>query len=403
MERIIKASSLDFNNTHPVLSFGELHLFLANHGCIITTSLGHVIVWGQNTFGRFGDFWLDKSNNSSDLVDAPKITLPNLNLDDQEYFTQVSIGNSHVGYLTNFGCLITAGKNDQGQLGRNKEYNYWIIINDEFGLVDQDKISFIHFVPDQSLALTQTSRVFVWGRNRLDLVDNKKPRITKPTDITAQFQLGSKDKITHIQLVYDVSYGTKGSEDIQAIYVINHDQIFLKEKNKNINVNQSFDRSHFEVLKLISEGGTHLVLTKDYYLYYFGVNMLDKTKLIEKPIRLDALISLTKGDNIVDVKISENLIFFLTKKGRVFVFGTNLYNLMLDQRIQTTETPLEITNAIKLPENETIAQIGCNNFNLAVVTSSNRLMIWGSNKFGTIGDRSTNDAPVPYDLTLPLF
>lgn len=42
-------------------------------------------------------------------------------------------------------------------------------------------------------------------------------------------------------------------------------------------------------------------------------------------------------------------------------------------------------------------------FNLAVVTSRNRLLIWGSNQFGTIGDRTTNDSPVPYEVTLPLF
>jgi alpha-tubulin suppressor-like RCC1 family protein len=157
------------------------------------------------------------------------------------------------------------------------------------------------------------------------------------------------------------------------------------------------------VLKLTSEGGTHLLLTKDYCLYYFGVDIFDKTKVIKKPVRLDSLISLTKGDYIEDVKISKNLFFFLTKKGRVFVFGNNQYNQMLDQRIQSTETPLEITQDIKLTEKEKITKIGCNDFNLAVVTSLNRVMIWGSNKFGTIGDRTTNDSPVPYELTLPLF
>jgi alpha-tubulin suppressor-like RCC1 family protein len=403
MVKIIKASKLDFKNPYPVFSDGDLHLFMANHGCIFTTSLGHVIAWGQNTFGRFGYFWLDKSNNSSALVDSPQITLQTHELKDHEYFTQVSFGHSHVGYLTNFGALITAGKNDQGQLGKNKEMKSWTLINDEFDLDDQDKIIHIHFVPDQSLALTQTSRVYVWGSNRLDLVDNKKPKITKPTQITTQFQLGSTDRITHLQLVYDAAYDAKGSKDTQAIYVVNGNQVFLKEKNKIINITKLFDRPHLEVLKLTSEGGTHLLLTKEYCLYYFGVDIFDKTKVIKKPVRLDSLISLTKDDYIEDVKISKNLFFFLTKKGRVFVFGNNQYNQMLDQRIQSTETPLEITEAIKLSEKEKITKIGCNDFNLAVVTSLNRVMIWGSNKFGTIGDRTTNDSPVPYELTLPLF
>jgi alpha-tubulin suppressor-like RCC1 family protein len=403
MVRIIKASALDFKKTCPVFPNEELRLFMANHGCFVTTSRGHVIAWGHNTFSRFGHYWLDKSNNSSDLVDSPKITLTNYPLQNHEYFSQVSFGDSHVGYLTNFGYLLVAGKNDQGQLGKNKESHDWISINDEFDLADHDKICHIHFVPDQSLALTQTSKVFVWGSNRLELVDHKKPKITKPTDITTQFQLDSNHKITHIQLVYDATYDAKGSKDTQAIYVVNHNQIFLKEKNKNINITKLFDQPHLEVLKLISEGGTHLLLTKDYCLYYFGVDILDKTKVIKKPIRLDSLIHLTKDDNIEDVKISKSLLCFLTKKGRVFVFGANLYNQMLDQNLQSTDKPFEITKAVQVSEDEKITKIGCNDFNLAVVTSLNRVLIWGSNKYGTIGDRTTNDSPVPYELTLPLF
>jgi uncharacterized repeat protein (TIGR02543 family) len=128
-----------------------------NHTTALTT-LGRIFSWGNNSIGQLG---------SGTNVTRLTPTLISLNgLDNGETIVNITSGTSYSFALTSNGRLYGWGLNSGGQLGdgsNTNRYNPTFIFFD--GLENGEKIQMANAGSAQSVAVTTSGRVFVWGLN----------------------------------------------------------------------------------------------------------------------------------------------------------------------------------------------------------------------------------------------
>lgn len=97
-------------------------------------------------------------------------------------------------------------------------------------------------------------------------------------------------------------------------------------------------------------------------------------------------IQLEKDDMIVDIQAGYAHVGILTSLGRVFLWGSNAYQQIKDDSDVSYETPLEITAYLRLVDEEKVTALRLGGFHTGVVTSFNRVILFGLNKSGQIGN-----------------
>ena len=90
----------------------------------------------------------------------------------------------------------------------------------------------------------------------------------------------------------------------------------------------------------------------------------------------------------------------LTSLGRVFVWGS-MTNLMCPETLTHLQTPypVDVTAWLLLDEGETIVDLIMSAQHSLVLTSNGRLLTWGGNHAGQLGDGTTDRSYAPVDIT----
>lgn len=149
-----------------------------------------------------------------------------------------------------------------------------------------------------------------------------------------------------------------------------------------------------EVTKTISfshaSGKTSsLMLSQDGIVYGFGLwgeinNPSCQLKIVE-PKSIATPLLLDEDDQFVSVASGEQHSFLLTKKGRIFGFGSNEHNQLLLNDSLFSSKLIEITDYFNLDVNDKIERISCgSNFNV-VLTKKHQVITFGENQFGQLG------------------
>ena len=97
---------------------------------------------------------------------------------------------------------------------------------------------------------------------------------------------------------------------------------------------------------------------------------------------------------MVAISVSENLLYVLTEKGHVLATGNQIHNRLLDYNADTygssTSKPFDLSGRIPLLPQERIAKTYAFLSNGAVITTQGRLLMWGANSEGELGNGTTN-------------
>lgn len=109
-----------------------------------------------------------------------------------------------------------------------------------------------------------------------------------------------------------------------------------------------------------------------------------------------------KNDKIIDVVLGEHHSMMLTKQGSVYTWGDNQYGQLGNGSTVASLVPVDITEKFTLHESEQIQTIMSGWGHSAVITSLNRILIWGRNDSGQLGNGTTVNQLTPQDIT-PLF
>ncbi|NLZ61530.1 MAG: hypothetical protein GX904_01895, partial [Acholeplasmataceae bacterium] len=113
------------------------------------------------------------------------------------------------------------------------------------------------------------------------------------------------------------------------------------------------------------------------------------------PTEITSGFALSEGETIVSVSIGTVHSSALTSSGRVFMWGDNQFGQLGDGTTDDRFTPTEITSGFNLSEGETIVSLSLRNMYSSALTSSGRVLMWGSNNNGQLGDGSTTDRSTP--------
>ncbi|MQY14323.1 hypothetical protein SRB5_44870 [Streptomyces sp. RB5] len=108
-------------------------------------------------------------------------------------------------------------------------------------------------------------------------------------------------------------------------------------------------------------------------------------------------VTLPDGVRLTDVEAGAFHNLAVTSEGRVLAWGHNSQGQLGDGSTQDRSTPAEAA----LPDDVTVTQVaGGGEFTLALA-SDGRLFAWGDNAYGQLGTGDLMDHPTPVEVTLP--
>ncbi len=180
---------------------------------------------------------------------------------------------------------------------------------------------------------------------------------------------------------------------------------------ENVTLYAKWDAVEYEITYVESIGATiqevfvgnghTFVLTTDNRLIGFGwLGTTYQTTMDKSPAPLDItpMLGLQTNEEIVGFA-SDNNFFVLTDLGRVLAWGTNGYGAMGDGTNVGSKLAVDITHQFTLLPDEKIMFIRTRYNQSFAVTNFGRLFGWGSNNYGQLGNGTQTDQYDPQDLT----
>ncbi|QLY40670.1 hypothetical protein HF295_07345 [Hujiaoplasma nucleasis] len=207
-----------------------------------------------------------------------------------------------------------------------------------------------------SLALTSQGKVFAWGQNTYGQLGNSTfDQKILPLDISQYFELVDNETIIQI------SAGAIHSAALSS----NH-RLFTWGNNDHHQLGD----------------GT------------FGPSSGEST-----PKDITDEFSLESGEYIESIAMGTFHSSALTSEGRLFLWGNNELGQIGNNSTSNQALPLDVTEYLNLNANESIIQVELANTNTAVLTNQNRLLIWGDNYYGQLGNGNNNNSSLPIDIS----
>lgn len=117
------------------------------------------------------------------------------------------------------------------------------------------------------------------------------------------------------------------------------------------------------------------------------------------PTQITHWFPLDKEDIIVDISTGDRHTAAITASGRLFMWGGNEFGQLGDGTTNPKNTPTDITSHLNLENNETVIDVELGLFHSAILTSKGRMLLWGYNQNGQIGDETQTNRPFAYDIT----
>ena len=372
----------------------------------VLTSLGRVFTWGENTVGALGDGTTIDKNIPVDITDM-------FGLAEGEFITNISLGYSHSAALSSQGRLFTWGNNLDGQLGDGTNIDRLLPtdITNNFNLEFGENFIWIALGGFHSFALTSDYRIFTWGANESgQLGDNTTISKNLPVEITDNFELDLSEHVLYASLGFRHS-AILTSDDRLIVWGDNTYGQLGDSTYENsllpIDITDNFSLNPLEYIIRFSLGYNHsAVITSEGRLFIWGSNeggQLGDGTFVDKntPILASSFFTLETEEIITNFSLGRYHTIVYTSHERVFSFGDNTFGQLADGGIVTiSNTPIEITDHFVLALGETIYDISSFNSHVFIITSEGKLISWGYNLYGTLGDGTNSDRYYPEETPI---
>jgi alpha-tubulin suppressor-like RCC1 family protein len=175
--------------------------------------------------------------------------------------------------------------------------------------------------------------------------------------------------------------------------IYNPDQtsdIVIDEDESIIDFNLSF----YHAMLLTSKGDLYSWGTNHHGILGYG--NLDQSNT---PINIESYFDFDSNERVRDIQLGVAHSAALTSENRVFVWGLNNQGQFADDQTVVSHVPRDITNSLNLSDNENIVKLSSGYYHLGALTSNNRLLVWGNNDYGQLGDGTQTKRFSPVDIT----
>jgi len=364
------------------------------------TSDGRLFIWGRNDSGQLGDNSIEDKTSPIDIT-----TLFNLSKDDK--IIQVSLGYFHSSALTSNGRIFMWGYNSEGELGDDTTIDKIVPteITGQFNLLEEDKIIQVYIGGFHSSALTSNGRIFMWGYNENgQLGDNTTTNKLVPTEVTNYFNLAIDDKI--VQVILGGSH-TSALTLNGRIFMWGYNEFGQLGNNSTTNrlipteITNRFNLASEDRIIQISMGRHHSsALTLNGRTFTWGLNIVGQlgditqiNKLI--PVEITNRFNLTLEDRIIQISMGGYHSSAVTFSGKIYVWGYNEYGQLGDNTTTNKLIPFEITNQFNLDLGDKIKQVSLGFFHSSILTTNHKFFVWGNNNEGQLGDSTIINKGTP--------
>jgi alpha-tubulin suppressor-like RCC1 family protein len=283
--------------------------------------------------------------------------------------------------------LETWGRNDLNQLGDGTSNNRSLPVKIKLPpgvTVTSASTGCIH-----TLALTSTGQILAWGINRGDeLGDNGIAFPGSSTPVTVQTPPGSK--ITAIAAGCSFSLALTSTGDVLA---------WGQDNSFEFPVPTPVKLPDGVTIKGISAGWSHaLAVTTTGQVYAWGSD--SNGELGDGGGAAQAtpqLVNLPPGTNVTAVSAGENYSLALTSQGQVLAWGLNAQGELGNGTTTGSGTPV----MVQLSAGTKVKALSASCTHTLALTSGGKVLAWGDNTSGQLGDGTVQSSDVPVTATLP--
>jgi len=386
----------------------EMTAFGGGHS-VATTSDNRLFTLGDNSLGQLG--------NQTDLSSPSPVFVKSLSGD--ENFISIDAGWVHSGALTSKGRLLMWGYNVDGQLGDGTFLNRDVPIDISmyFNLEPNEKIIEISLGRFHSLALTSLGRLFSWGDNLWGQIGVDEEIVfssENPLDITSAFRLNPNETIVLIEAGDNhngviTSNGRIFTWGQNVWGQLGFDDDVLFYSSEPLDITESLNLSSNEIIIDLTFGFVHsMALTSEGRVLAWGSHgagqlglgaISDEIFYTHEPIEISLFFGLSSAESVIAIEAGRSHNLALTSGGRLLSWGYNEYGQVGDRSTENRFSPRNITSQINFRQVERILVLNLGENVSSVITSEGRLLVWGQNTYGQIGNNTYTDRITPLDIT----
>ncbi|KAI4466478.1 regulator of chromosome condensation (rcc1) repeat [Holotrichia oblita] len=298
-------------------------------------------------------------------------------------------GAGHSLILDQNGHVYCCGWNSKGQLGISDESGKF----EQIEIIKDRRMVQICCGWDFSAALSDNSKLFVWGNNAYTQLGLSKS-ITC-TGIPSMLQVSQKlatgftyvscglrhsALITRDRSLLVAGTGTKG-------------QLGLGDNFSDDNYLSLSKVPELQDIESVACGQNHTIaLRSDGTVYAWGDNRYGQLGVDPAKPNSFVPIQVFRDESIASVHSGWTHSAALTKNGRVMVWGRNSYGQLGCQKKQVSH------KAELIPDLEDVAQLSLGSEHNLAVTGDGRLFSWGWNEHGSCGNNNTDNVLKPMQI-----
>ncbi len=173
-------------------------------------------------------------------------------------------------------------------------------------------------------------------------------------------------------------------------------------------ISKNFNFAETETVKTIAFGYYYIaVLSSAGRVFTWGENKYGElgngsTYNSDTPINITDEFDLAVSEKIVSLAVGYKHTVALSSMGRVFTWGFNSSGQLGDKTLISKSSPLDITESLNLGLDEFVINVYAISGRCFVITSTGRLIGWGNNETGELGDNTFFVRQSPIDIT-PFF
>lgn len=353
----------------------------ATAGTALVTG-GLVQAWGDNKDGQLGDGTIRARHEPVSVQLPAGVTV-----------TAVATGGKHSLAVTSAGKVLAWGNNFYGQLGDGSTKDSHIPV--AVALPKGIKVVAVAAGGTSSLAVTATGKVLAWGDNHYGQLGNAS---TVNSDVPVRVRLPPGASVVAVRASYNyamaltagghvLTWGYNGSGQLgTGFHTASEIPVRVKLPPRTM------------VAAIATGGYDGLVLTRSGRVLAWGDNR--NGQLGNGTYHSSALpvaVKLPHGVEIIAIGGGSQHSLALTSGGRVLAWGYNAFGQLGTGLADGSNVPVRV----RLPAGVRVTQVSAGGGFSIALTAAGRLLAWGHNEFGQLGDGGTASSRLPVAVRLP--
>jgi len=290
-----------------------------------------------------------------------------------------------------------------------QEMTYEPTTNIEMTIEIGTEFSLFEMAKYHSIAITPNNQVYGWGNNQFGQLGELSNSSSNIVNLTHYFELSTNEDIIDIALG-DFHSSILTSEGHLFAWGSNaQGQIGDETTNSRyipVEVSQHFNLNQDERLIDIESGaGNMMALTSEGRVFSWGYNDYGQVGLgptnsaYTEAVDITDSLNLSLNEEVQKISIGYHHSAILTSNGRILLWGYNNVGQLGNGTIASVFMPTDHTQYLPLRDGEVITDIELGYYHSMVLTSDNRVFVWGLNENGQLGNQSRDSLLFPTDIT----